>query len=63
MQIYRAYMKTNAAVNTRIMRFSSHDKLPLFRKRPSPSHGMNASSWAPLLILTVLVRIICKQNT
>jgi hypothetical protein len=62
MQIYRAYMKTDADVNTRIMLSSSHNKLPLFIKKPSPSHGMNASDWAPLLTWTVLLRIICKRT-
>ena len=59
MQIYRAYIKTNADVN---MQFYSHNKLPLLRNRQSPTHGTNASYSTLLFILTVLVRIICKKT-
>ena len=59
MQIYRAFVKTMADVN---MQFYSHNTLPLFNRRQSPSHGMNGSCTALLLILIVLVRIICKKK-
>jgi len=63
MQIYKAYVKTNADVNPGILQSSTHNKLPLLKNRQSPSHGTNASYSTLLLILTALARIICKKNS
>jgi len=50
-------------LSPRILQTSTYNTLPLLKNRQSPSHETNAPYSTLLLILTVLLRMICKKNS